>query len=130
MIFVDTSAFYALLDADDQNYAQASEIWRDMIEAEEDLVTTNYVLVETFALIQNRLGLEAVRQFQDDVVPVLTVEFVTQEIHRLGIAAVLAASRKNLSLVDCISFEVMRDMGIKSAFAFDDHFPQYGFSLR
>jgi predicted nucleic acid-binding protein len=130
MIFVDTSAFYALLDADDQNYAQASEIWRDMVEAEEDLVTTNYVLVETFALIQNRLGLEAVRQFQDDVVPVLTVEFVTQEIHRLGIAAVLAASRRNLSLVDCISFEVMRDMGIKSAFAFDDHFRQYGFSLR
>lgn len=130
MTFVDTSALYALLDADDDNHERASELWRDMIETEEDLVTTNYVLVEVFALIQNRLGLEAVRQFQEDVVPVLRVEFVTHEIHRLGIAAVLAASRKNLSLVDCISFEAMRDAGIKSVFAFDDHSRQYGFSPR
>lgn len=129
MIFVDTSAFYALLDADHDNLKQASASWWLIVESGEDLVTTNYVLVETFALIQNRLGLEAVGQFQEDVVPVLTVEFVTSEIHRLGIAALLAASRRNLSLVDCVGFEVMLDSGIKSAFTFDDHFRQYGFSL-
>lgn len=126
--FVDTSAFYALLDADDDNHEPSARLWRELMESDENVVTTNYVLVETFALVQNRLGLEAVRQFQEDIVPVMQVEFVTSEIHRLGIAALLAASKRNLSLVDCISFEVMRDSGIKSAFAFDDHFRQYGFS--
>ena len=81
--------------------------------SDENMVTTNYVLVETFALVQSRLGLEAVREFQESIVPVLSVEFVTPETHRLGIAALLAASRRGLSLVDCVSFEVMRDLGIK-----------------
>jgi predicted nucleic acid-binding protein len=85
--------------------------------------------VETFALIQSRLGLEAVRGFQDEIVPVLNVEFVTPELHRLGIAALLAASRRGLSLVDCVSFEVMRELGIREAFAFDPHYRDYGFTV-
>jgi predicted nucleic acid-binding protein len=127
-VFVDTSAFYALLDADDGNHARSAEVWPKIMASDEDVVTTNYVLVETFALVQGRLGLEAVREFQEDVVPTLQVEFITPEIHRLGIAALLAASRRGLSLVDCISFEVMRGLGIKSVFAFDGYFQQYGFS--
>ena len=127
-IFADTSAFYALLDGDDENHARSAGVWPKIMASDEKVVTTNYVLVETFALVQGRLGFEAVREFEEDVVPVLHVEFVTPEIHRLGIAALLAASRRGLSLVDCVSFEVMRDLGIKSVFAFDGHFRQYGFS--
>jgi predicted nucleic acid-binding protein len=128
-VFVDTSAFYALLDADDENHSRSAETWRHIMASDEQhVVATNYVLVETFALIQSRLGLEAVREFQENMVSVLSVEFVTPEIHRLGIAALLAASRRGLSLVDCISFQVMRDLGIKSVFTFDGHFQQYGFS--
>jgi len=128
-IFADTSALYALLDASDVNHERSARIWRQIMASEDDVVTTGYVLVETFALVQSRLGIEAVREFQESVVPVLQVEFVTADVHRLGIAALLAAERRNLSLVDCVSFEVMRDSGIKSAFAFDDHFRRYGFSV-
>jgi len=128
-IFADTSALYALLDANDGNHERSARIWRQIMASDDDVVTTNYVLVETFALVQSRLGLEAVREFQESVVPVLQIEFITADVHRLGIAALLAAERRNLSLVDCVSFEVMRDSGIKSAFAFDDHFRKYGFSM-
>jgi predicted nucleic acid-binding protein len=127
-IFADTSAFYALLDADDENYGPSARAWRAMMASEEHVVTTNYVLVETFALLQSRLGLRAVREFQEDVVPVLHVEFVTPETHRLGAVALLAASKRGLSLVDCVSFEVMRESGVKSAFTFDGHFREYGFT--
>jgi predicted nucleic acid-binding protein len=127
-IFVDTSAFYALLDADDENHEPSAGAWREIMASDEDVLTTNYILVETFALVQGRLGLDAAREFQENVVPVLEVQFVAPEIHRLGIAALLAASRRSLSLVDCVSFEVMRDLGIKSVFTFDGHFTQYGFS--
>ena len=127
-VFVDTSAFYALLDADDQNYGPSASTWREMMASDEQVMTTNYVLVETFALLQSRLGLRALRDFQADVFPVLHVEFVTPEIHQLSIAVLFGASRRGLSLVDCVSFEVMRELGIKSAFAFDRHFREYGFS--
>jgi predicted nucleic acid-binding protein len=127
-VFVDTSAFYALLDADDENNEPSARTWRAMMASDEHVVTTNYVLVETFALLQRRFGLKAVREFQEDVVPVLNVEFVTRETHRLGIVALLAASRRGLSLVDCVSFEVMRESGMKSAFTFDGHFREYGFT--
>ena len=126
-LFVDTSAFYALLDADDANHRRSAGAWRDTMTSDQNVVTTNYVLVETFALIQSRLGLQAVREFQEDIVPVLHVEFVTPEMHRLGIAAFLAASRRGLSLVDCVSFHVMRQYGITAAFAFDKHFEDQGF---
>ncbi len=129
-VFVDTSALYALLDADDANHERAAKEWRSMIESEQRMVTTNYILVECCALIQSRLGLEAVRAFCDAIVPVLTVDFVSPDAHRLGTAGLLAASRKGLSLVDCVSFETMRHNGIRSAFTFDRHFREYGFESR
>ena len=43
--------------------------------------------------------------------------------------ALLAASRRKVSLVDCMSFEVMRRYGIRSAFAFDPHFSEQDFLL-
>ncbi len=128
-VFVDTSALFALLDADDDNHANAAKSWPELIGSQQPLITTSYVLVESCALIQNRLGLEAVRGFCDDLVPVLTVEFVTSDIHRLGTAALLAASKRGLSLVDCVSFETMRELGIRSVFTFDRHFRDYGFTV-
>jgi predicted nucleic acid-binding protein len=128
-IFIDTSAFYALLDRDDANNQKATKVWTYLLGAEYTLVTSNYILVEAFALMQNRLGLEAVRGFQEDILPLITLEFVSPEMHRSGIAALLAASRRSLSLVDCVSFELMRSSGIKSVFAFDNHFKEQGFVI-
>jgi predicted nucleic acid-binding protein len=39
----------------------------------------------------------------------------------------LVASRKKLSVVDCVSFVVMRDSGVSEAFCFDRHFREQGF---
>jgi len=126
-IFVDTSALYAILDADDENHTRAKLLWRDLVTQEARLVCSNYVLVETFALVQHRLGIEAVRTLQDDILPVLHVEWVDELTHRVGVTAVLSAARRRLSLVDCISFEVMRLRGMKTAFTFDPHFGEQGF---
>ena len=128
-IFVDTSAFYALLDRDDTNHAKAKRAWGEIIQLDNALITSNYVLVEAFALVQSRLGLEAVRAFQEDLFPILHVEFVASAIHRLGVTALLSAARRGLSLVDCVSFEIMRDLGIKTSFTFDAHFREQGFEL-
>jgi predicted nucleic acid-binding protein len=126
-VFVDTSAFLAVLDADDVNHFQASRVWQDLITQEVPLVCNNYVLVETYALVQSRLGMTAVTILQKDIRPLIGVEWVDEPTHRAGISALLTAHRRRLSLVDCTSFETMRQLGIQRAFTLDQHFSEQGF---
>ncbi len=127
-VLIDTSAFFAVLDADDANHAAAGRIWKDLIERREELVCSNYILIECFALLQRRLGLEAARVFQTDVVGVLQIRWVDEPLHAAGISALLTAGRRQLSLVDCVSFELMRRMGLTRAFAFDQDFVDQDFT--
>ena len=84
-------------------------------------------MVETLAFLQNRLGIEAVRAFDDAATPLLRVLWVDEGVHRQAVSAILTAKRRRLSLVDCTSFVLMRRYGLDSAFAFDDHFQEQGF---
>lgn len=126
-MFADTSALYAVLDADDEFHEQASAAWSLLLSDGTTLVTTNYVLVEIFALVQARLGMDAVRALSDRLLPAVRTIAVTDEDHRGAVQALLAADRRHLSLVDCASFLVMRRLGLRSAFAFDDDFRGQGF---
>lgn len=129
-VFVDTSAFYAVFDRDDANHPSAKAAWTTLLGEAETLLTNNYVLLETAALLQHRLGVAAVRSFHESVMPLLQVDWVTAEEHRAGTEAVLAAGRKKLSLVDCVSFQTMRQFEIRVAFCFDAHFGEQGFTTR
>ncbi len=68
-VFIDTSAFYALLDRTDEHHLKAGREWNRILDVNYTLVTSNYILVETLALVQGRLGMEAVRRFQEDIFP-------------------------------------------------------------
>jgi predicted nucleic acid-binding protein len=127
-VFVDTSAFLSLLDASDRDHPAARTTWEAIVRRGEPLVVSSYILVETFALIQRRLGLEAVRVFQQNAVPLLQIVWVGETAHSLGVLALLAANRRQLSLVDCVSFALMRQLGINTVFAFDQHFVEQGFT--
>lgn len=126
-IFIDTSAFISVLDAGDENHQKARKKWEELISEESILVCSSYILVETFALIQHRLGMEAIRAFEEDVVPLLTIEWINEPVHQVGVMGMLTSGRKRLSLVDCVSFDIMRRLGIKTVFAFDRHFKEQGF---
>jgi predicted nucleic acid-binding protein len=126
-VFVDTSAFYALLDGDDDNNPAAAAEWERILGAEISLVTTAFVLVETLALLQHRIGLDAVQAFHEDVYPLLHVEWIGETDYEAGANAVLSAQRRDLSLVDCVSFVLMRRLGLRRVFAFDHHFGEQGF---
>jgi len=125
--FVDTSAFYAALDRNDDFHDRASIVWRSLAEEPSELVTTNYVLVETNALVQRRLGLDALRTFSSTWLPLMSVEWLEATQHEAALEAVLAANRTNLSLVDCSSFACMRRRNIEIAFTYDRHFREQGF---
>ena len=127
--FIDTSALFALLDCGDKNHEAAKRIWGSLMTDRAPLVTSNYVLLETIAILDRRLGKPAARGFQENIVPLLRLEWVSPEVHSAGMSAFLSAGRKNLSLVDLTSFHIMRKSGIRSAFSFDRHFAEQGFEL-
>jgi uncharacterized protein len=125
--FIDTSALYAILDCDDANHRQAAAVWGELLAAGDTLVTSSYVVVESTALVQHRPGMDAVAALLRDLMPVVVIEWVTEADHREAMAALLAAGRRSVSLVDCVSFVIMRRMGFETAFAFGAHFPGEGF---
>lgn len=129
ILFVDTSALYAVLDRDDTNHRPASKVWEQLLTDSATLLTSNYVLLETSALVQHRLGMTAFRALYEDVSPVLTIEWVSENTHEAAAEATLTAFRKKLSLVDCVSFHLMRAAGVRAAFCFDHHFREQGFEV-
>lgn len=126
-VVIDTSAFLSILDADDKYHKKAKQTWAELISSEDILFCNNYILVETFALVQNRLGMEALRIFNDDILPLVNIDWIEESTHKAGVSALLTASRKRLSMVDCVSFETMRRLEIKKVFTFDPHFTEQGF---
>jgi uncharacterized protein len=129
MILVDTSALYAVLDREDENHQIAKATWGELLEADETLLVTNYVVLETTALAQHRLGMEAVRVLYGDILPALDIHWITEADHTHAQNALLATDRRKLSLVDCSSFHVMRSRAVRTAFAFDPHFREQGFEV-
>lgn len=129
MIFVDTSALYAVLDGADDNHVPAVALWRELLASDESLLVTNYVLVETTALVQHRLGMEAVRTLTNDLAPTLDVHWMSEMDHQHARTVLLATNRRAVSLVDCSSFHVMRSRHLERVFAFDPHFREQGFDV-
>lgn len=129
VIFVDSSALLALVDQTDRYYEAAMSSWRNLLTRNEDLVVNNYVLVESMALAQRRIGLEAVHILQDSIVPFLDIEWMDEYMHQASIKRVLSSNRRQLSLVDCSSFETMRRLGLDTVFTFDAHFREQGFNI-
>ena len=127
--FIDTSAFLAVLNAQDRFHPAARACWEQLLSDGAGLLTSNYVLLETTALLQSRFGIEALRLFDASVLPVLDVLWVDESLHRQAMSALLAANRRALSLVDCASFELLRRSGVEQVFTFDAYFGEQGFRV-
>jgi predicted nucleic acid-binding protein len=123
-IFVDTSALLAILDEDDRSHSDAADTFRSLLESA-DLITHNYVLVECLALVRRRLGTAAVAQLSDGILPAIETIWVDEALHQAALAAHRAVG--SVSLVDHVSFEVMRREELDTAFTFDTAFEAQGF---
>ena len=128
-VFVDTSAIYALLVADDGRHEQAKTILTSLRHENAALVSTSFVVHESVALLQSRIGIGAARTFHQYVFPALNVDWIDAARYERAMVALLAANTRHLSLTDWISFDTMRGRGIERVFAFDTHFTEQGFRL-
>ena len=57
-IFIDTAAFLAVLNAEDQFHLPARQCWQELLSSDTTLFTSNYILLETNAVEDD----DAIRQ--------------------------------------------------------------------
>jgi len=129
IVFADTSALFALLVRNDYMHVQAGKIFAQCMHDEVQLLSSSYILVETMALLQRRVGMDAVIDFHEKIVPLLDIVWVDGEWHGKAMTRLLALQKREVSLVDCLSFVIMETREISHAFSFDRHFADYGFTL-
>ena len=128
-VFVDTSAFYALACKTDRVHASALAIHERLKDEAAQLLTTNYVFLESVSLIQKRHGVDRTKQFGDFVSTHITLLWMTELQHRAAWDYWKQRGMRGLSLVDCSCVVVMREMGIQHVFGFDDQFRGAGLTL-
>jgi len=126
---LDTSALLALVVGSDEAHEEAREGFGRLRAERASLVTSSYVLVETYALLQSRIGLGAVRVFREAFAPLLEVLWVDEIVHEQALDALLLRNARKLSLVDATSFALMQANRVDRAFAFDTHFQEQGYTL-
>jgi len=125
-VFVDTSAFYALASATDEFHHLAKETYEELLRREAELLTSSYILVESFALIQTRLGFAVLESFVSSIEGLFEVVWVDEELHRR--AWELLKARRRVSFVDCTSFLIAKEEEAQ-VFAFDEDFAHEGLTL-
>lgn len=129
IVFADTSGLFAFLVQDDYMHGRAKAVFQSFAEDNTQLLTSSYVLVETTALLQRRVGVDAVLEFYNKIQPLLDVIWVDDHWYEKAINRLIALNQKKVSLVDCLSFIIMEAREISTAFSFDKHFEKNGFSL-
>lgn len=134
-IFIDTSAWDAIEDSGDPNHGIALA-FKDALSNDCRLITTDYVLDETYTLLLLNVGYERTIAFQRN----------TRELLQNGILTVVHVTAslseeawdifkrfnvdKKWSFTDCVSYAVMKQLDIETVFAFDHHFEQMGFNRK
>jgi predicted nucleic acid-binding protein len=128
MIFLDTSGLFALLDSDDRFYDPACEIWERWNRQRVPLLTSNYVVLESSALVQRRLGMSSLQVLHTYVLLPVEIHWISKTTHQDAVTTLMTANRRQLSLVDCSSFVLMRKLDVKRVFTFDRRFAEQGFT--
>jgi len=125
-VFIDTSAFYAIVDKDDANHETASEIINKLVGEKAELYTSNFILSETYTLLRNNVGHSKTIDFIEKARDSLRIIHISEDIEERAIQILKKYSDKDFSFVDCTSFVIIEDLKFQKTFAFDKHFKQYG----
>ncbi len=128
-VFVDTSAFFAHIVAEDKNHLRARLLFERAFAESWQLTTTNALVWETYTLIRKRarnsseLALSFIDSILEGLCDAVRVEN-TDEIEAIDLLRHHAD--KEYSFCDALSFVIMERNEIEHAMAFDRDFETYG----
>jgi len=130
-VFIDTSAYLAVLKRDDYHHREALAVVESLTRQRAALFTSNFVIAETHAILLRYLGHEPARtylqQMDDSRATVIVRAEAADEAAARSI--IYRYADKDFSLTDAISFAIMARLGLGQAFTYDKHFEQYGWRV-
>jgi uncharacterized protein len=132
MILIDTGAWYALTDPQERHHGHAVALYARLTKGEHGrMVTSDYILDETYTLIRMRLGVEPVKRLRDLLGQSSSIQVVrvSDNDFERSVDLMLAQEDKRWSLTDCTSFVLMKDLEIRDAFTFDHNFSEAGYRV-
>lgn len=122
--FVDTSAWFAATNDKDRHHKRAVEL----LGAEPHLVTSTFVLVETWLLLQSKISFAITEAFTTYLRSgAAALEQTTGTDLKQAWEMPAAFRDQRFSLVDRTSFAMMRRLRISKGVSFDDDFVIYRF---
>ncbi len=130
-VFVDTSAWIAQYDQSDEHHHAALQIAHQLRRDRARFILSEFILAESVTLLRYRMGHPSAVRFGRAVLQSRVAELlVVSEAMRSRAWQIFEQyDDKDFSFVDCTSFSIMEHVGVKTAFAFDKHFGQYGFEV-
>jgi len=127
--YLDSSFLYALIDDGDPGHAQAASLYA---EYEGAFVLSSYVFAETISLVTKRFGKSqamAAGQWIRRSKRTAIVHPGTDEFESAW-SLFVERPEADFDLVDALSFRMMLNQGLDTAFSLDRHFAQMGFTVR
>ena len=133
-LFVDTGAWLAIVVKRDQYHKLAADYYRQLSKRRISLITTNYVLQETYTRIRYDDSLNKAIQFHAIITEAiqkgrLRLEWITPSIHEEAWTVFGNYPDHPFSFVDCTSFVVAKKVHAQTVFGFDTSFKIVGFIL-
>jgi predicted nucleic acid-binding protein len=128
-IFVDTSAWIALVDKDDSHHKEAASSYPSLLKNHRNLITSNFVIAETYIIILNELGHKLAIDFLEKLKasPRILKIYSNEDIEAEAEPILVEYSDQDFSYTDAVSFVIMKRQKIRKAFSFDKHFVIAGF---
>jgi uncharacterized protein len=129
-VFMDTAGFLALWDAGDEHHGRAVQLQSQLARKKRRFVTSDYVVDETVTLLLVRHSHAAACDFLQAATTAgsLRLEWIDSERFHAAAALFARHGDKQWSFTDCVSFALMRELGVADAFTTDHHFRQAEFN--
>lgn len=126
--FVDSDVLYAINDKSDILYRESVDILRQLLIFNPIFYISTNIISETVTLINQRVSkvcaIKLLNNLRSDRYKVIhpdeSLILAAEEIF-------VSSTSKNVSYSDCISFAVMKHLGISLVLSFDVHFKKQGF---
>jgi predicted nucleic acid-binding protein len=130
-LFVDTSAWFALHDKSDRNHKEAVAKSLEIKKRKIELVTSEYIMDESITLIRYKVSHKAAVIFGESFLfsNIVAIMDVSPEDRLKAWELFRKYEDKTFSFTDCTSFVLMKNLDLRRAFTFDEHFKQAGMEI-
>lgn len=131
-VFVDTSAWVALLNKSDQYFQNAIKVYSDLADVK--LFVSNFVVGETYTWLRNKVSYKTAYSFlkstyKKSELSQAEIIYADSSLEQSALHLLERYKDHRISFTDALSFSVMDKLKISDAFAYDSHFLIAGFNV-